>query len=197
MRVTVRASWFATQTDPSPVVMLIGARPVWIGSPMIWFVFVSICVTASPDMPKLTTQITPGVTAKLSGPRSTLIVATVSPLSGSIRETASLSFGAPRSPEPMMLTHRVPSLKAMSLSNWTPAGIGSPAIWLVCGSIGTTELPEITQINPSPIAMLEGLLNGIASAIRLLLGVGVWNFGSVAVGCGAGGKALGAGVVAE
>jgi hypothetical protein len=71
---------------------------------------------------------------------------------------------------------------------------------LVFGSIRITELPAMTQINPSPTAILEGLLKWIVAAIVVIPsasgtgGCSSW-LQVEGRGLGAGGCAVGVGAV--
>src|SRR6266498_69007 len=97
MRVTVRASWLATQSDPPPTARLCGLAPVVTGRPASRLVSGSIRATLSPPPPELVTQTAPGVAARSSGARPTVMVATVRPDARSMRVSASLP-AASRSP---------------------------------------------------------------------------------------------------
>ena len=85
MRVTVRASWLATHSDPPPTARLWGLAPVVIGRPASRLVCGSIRTTLSP--PALVTHTAPGVTARSRGARRTGMVATVRPDARSMRVT--------------------------------------------------------------------------------------------------------------
>src|SRR5947207_3189237 len=63
--------------------------------------------------------------------------------------------------------------------------------WLVFGSIRTTEPPAMTQISPSPTAMLDGLATWIVAATRFWSGVDALGWVADAAGRGVEGRALG------
>jgi hypothetical protein len=59
MRLTVRASWLATHSEPPPTARLCGLAPVLTGRPVSRLVAGSIRATLSPPPPELGTQTAP------------------------------------------------------------------------------------------------------------------------------------------